>query len=128
MARFIALTRRRHNEQGYRESQSLLYNTQSEDSGGGEPIIKGTRFPVRSVVFYIVKEGILPEELVKEFPHLSLSAIYNALSYYYDHTDQIERLTEKNREDQRKKKNRCFAVYQVFFPNSSSHYWYKSRR
>ena len=50
---------------------------------GGEPIIRGTRFPVRSVVFYVIKEGMLPEELAREFPQLSLSSIYDALSYYY---------------------------------------------
>ncbi len=66
---------------------------------GGEPIINGTRFPVRSIAFYILKEGMLPEELVEEFPHLSLSAVYDALSYYYDHMDEIENLLEKNREE-----------------------------
>lgn len=79
------------------------YITRNPMVHGGEPIIKGTRFPVRSVVFYIVKEGVLPEELAKEFPHLSLSAIYDALSYYYDHTNEIERLIEKNREELWKK-------------------------
>ena len=54
-------------------------------------------------MFYIVKEGILPEELAKEFPHLSLSAIYDALSYYYDHSEEIERLIEKNKEELWKK-------------------------
>lgn len=66
---------------------------------GGEPVISGTRFPVRSVVFYILKEGMLPEELANEFPHLSLSAIYDALSYYYDHTEEIESLIEDNKEE-----------------------------
>lgn len=66
---------------------------------GGEPIIRGTRFPVRSVVFYILKKGMLAEELVAEFPHLFLSAVYDALSYYYDHTEEIERLIEENKEE-----------------------------
>lgn len=44
------------------------YITRNEKIQGGEPVLKGTRFPVRSVVFYTVKEGMLPEELVKEFP------------------------------------------------------------
>ena len=56
------------------------------------------------------------KELVKEFPHLSLSAIYDALSYYYDHTDEIERLMEKNREDQRKKKEQVFCGLPGIFP------------
>ena len=98
------------------EKVNHYYITHNPRIQGGEPIIKGTRFPVRSVVFYIVKEGILPEELVKEFPHLSLSAIYDALSYYYDHTDEIERLMEKNREDQRKKKEQVFCGLPGIFP------------
>ena len=65
---------------------------------GGEPIIRGTRFPVRSVVFYVIKEGMLPEELTREFPQLSLSSIYDALSYYYDNKEEIENLLENQKE------------------------------
>jgi len=42
------------------------------DLCGGSPVIKGTRFPVRSVVNYVLRQGISPEELVKEFSHLTL--------------------------------------------------------
>ena len=70
---------------------------------GGEPIIRGTRFPVRSVVFYVIKEGMLPEELAREFPQLSLSSIYDALSYYYDNKEEIENLLENQRESLWKK-------------------------
>ncbi len=70
---------------------------------GGEPIIKNTRFPVRSIVFYIIKEGMLPEELAQEFPHLSLAAIHEALSYYYEHKKEIENLIQKNNESLCKK-------------------------
>ena len=65
---------------------------------GGEPIIRGTRFPGRSVVFYVIKEGMLPEELAREFPQLSLSSIYDALSYYYDNKEEIENLLENQKE------------------------------
>ena len=65
---------------------------------GGEPIIRGTRFPVRSVVFYVIKEGMLTEELAREFPQLSLSSIYDALSYYYDNKEEIENLLENQKE------------------------------
>jgi uncharacterized protein (DUF433 family) len=66
---------------------------------GGNPIIKGTKFPVRSVVNYVLRQGFSPEELVKEFPHLTLAHVYDALSYYYDHQDEIERELENNVED-----------------------------
>ena len=71
---------------------------------GGEPIIKGTRFPVRSVVFYVVKEGMLPEQLVNEFKYLNLPAVHDALSYYYEHRLEIDRLIEQNTESAWKRK------------------------
>src|SRR4030043_2466835 len=58
---------------------------------GGSPVITGTKFPVRSVVFYVLKQGMTPEELVKEFSHLTLPQVYDALSYYYDNKEQIDR-------------------------------------
>ena len=58
---------------------------------GGSPIIAGTKFPVRSVVFYVLRQGMSPEELVKEFSHLTLPQVYDALSYYYDNKDEIDR-------------------------------------
>ncbi len=65
---------------------------------GGRPIIAGTKFPVSSVVNYILKQGMTPEELVKEFPHLSLSQIYDALSYYYDHKEEMDKDIESSSE------------------------------
>ena len=65
---------------------------------GGSPIIAGTKFPVRSVVQYVLLQGLSPEELIQEFPHLSLAQVYDALSYYYDHRDQIDRELTANTE------------------------------
>ena len=59
---------------------------------GGEPTIRGTRIPVRAVVQYVLREGIAPEALVKEFSHLSLAAVYDALSFYYDHRSLLDKL------------------------------------
>lgn len=58
---------------------------------GGSPIIAGTKIPVKSIVFYILRQGMTPEELVKEFSHLSLPQIYDALSYYYEHREEIDK-------------------------------------
>jgi len=85
------------------EKVDHYYIIRDPEIQGGEPIIKGTRFPVRSIVFYIIKEGMLPEELVREFPQLSLSSIYDALSYYYDNKEEIENLLENQKEDLWKK-------------------------
>ncbi|MBI2471326.1 MAG: DUF433 domain-containing protein [Planctomycetes bacterium] len=57
---------------------------------GGSPVIAGTKFPVRSVVFYILRQGMTPEEFVKEFSHLTLPQVYDALSYYYENREKID--------------------------------------
>jgi len=43
-----------------------------------------------------------PEELVKEFKHLNFSQVYDALSYYYDYSAEIERALLENSESQLK--------------------------
>lgn len=59
---------------------------------GGEPVVRGTRFPVRSVVEYVLRQGMTPEELVREWSQLTLAQVYAALSYYHDHRAEIARL------------------------------------
>jgi uncharacterized protein (DUF433 family) len=63
---------------------------------GGRAIIAGTNFPVSSVVIYLLRQGMLPEELVRRFPHLTLAQVYDALSYYYDHQPELDAEIEKN--------------------------------
>ena len=75
------------------------YIDSRRDYCGGSPVIKGTKFPVRSVVNYVLRQGLSPEELVKEFPHLTLSQVYDALSYYYDHKEEVDRELEEHTED-----------------------------
>lgn len=65
---------------------------------GGSPVIAGTKFPVRSVVNYVLRQGMTPEELVAEFRHLTLAQVHDALSYYYDNRDEIERDITANTE------------------------------
>ena len=62
----------------------------------GEPIIKGTRTPVRAV-FENWRLGYAPEEIPIGLPHLTLAAVFDALSYYCDHKDEINGYIERNR-------------------------------
>ncbi len=73
--------------------------TKNSDVCGGSPVIAGTRFPVRSVIFYVLKIGFTPEEIVEKFPHLSLAQIYDALAYYYDNRSEIEQDIMENTEE-----------------------------
>ncbi len=66
---------------------------------GGSPVIAGTKFPVRSVVNYVLRQGMTPEELAAEFDHLTLAQIHDALSYYYDHQRDVDQDIAANNED-----------------------------
>jgi len=63
---------------------------------GGEPILKGSRVPVRAVVLHY-KAGATMEEILEAYPHISAAAVYDAISYYLDHQEEIEALIEQNR-------------------------------
>ncbi len=65
---------------------------------GGEPVIVGTRFPVRSVVTSVYRLGWTPEEIVEAWPYLTLAHIHDALSFYHDHRRMIDRAIRENRE------------------------------
>jgi uncharacterized protein (DUF433 family) len=62
----------------------------------GEPIVKGTRTPVRAIV-ELWWLGYPPEEIFSALPHLSLAAVFDALSYYSDHQVEINEYIKLNR-------------------------------
>jgi uncharacterized protein (DUF433 family) len=63
---------------------------------GGEPIIEGTRTPVRAIV-ELWCQGILPETIPHHLPHLTPAQVFDALSYYSDHQSEINAHIERNR-------------------------------
>jgi len=63
---------------------------------GGEPIVAGTRTPVRAVV-EIWRQGASPETIPIRLPHLTLAQVFDALSYYSDHQAEINDYIESNR-------------------------------
>jgi len=67
--------------------------------GGPQATIRGTRVPVSIVIGYL-RAGETPESLVeKVLPHLTLAQVYDALSYYHDHRDEIEQELLENTEE-----------------------------
>jgi len=62
----------------------------------GEPIISGTRTPVRAIV-EIWRMGTPPEEIPIQLPHLTLSQVFDALSYFSDHTEEVMAFIDRNR-------------------------------
>ena len=73
-----------------------IYVVTDERILGGEPIIKGTRTPVRAIV-ELWRQGVAPEAVPSHLPHLTLAQVFDALSYYSDHQEEINGHIERNR-------------------------------
>ena len=56
----------------------------------GVPIIAGTTMKVVELIGAHQAYGWSPPELHFQFPHLSMSQIYSALAYYWDHKEELD--------------------------------------
>lgn len=71
------------------------YIVTSPDILNGEPIISGTRTPVRAIA-ELWRQGVPPEAIPSHLPHLNLAQVFDALSYYSDHQEEIKQYIERN--------------------------------
>jgi len=62
----------------------------------GEPMINETRVPVRAIV-ELWRVGVRPEEIPDHLPHIGLAQVFDALSFYAGHREQVDRFIEINR-------------------------------
>lgn len=65
---------------------------------GGKPRIAGTRIRVEDIVVWHELQGKSPNEIVADFPQLSLADVHAALVYYFDHLDEIQRQMHEARQ------------------------------
>jgi len=56
---------------------------------GGRPKVAGTGLTVSRIAGWY-KMGLTPEEIVLEYPHLTLAQVHAALAYYHVNRDEIE--------------------------------------
>ena len=61
----------------------------SPDICNGKPRLYGTRMTVQSIAIDY-KQGMSPENIAQEYPHLSLGQIYTILAYYHLHQQEID--------------------------------------
>lgn len=57
---------------------------------GGKPRIAGTRIRVKEVAICYAYEGMSPEAMTSQWPHVDVASIFAALAYYHDHRDEID--------------------------------------
>lgn len=58
---------------------------------GGEPVISGTGIRVLDIAVRYEIMGMSPDDILIAFPHLNLSQVHDAISYYYEHKNEIDR-------------------------------------
>ncbi len=72
--------------------------TKRPDVSGGKACIEGHRVRVLDIVTWHELMGMSADEIATQIPSITLSDIYAALAYYYDHVDEIQ--DEMSREDE----------------------------
>ena len=61
-----------------------------EGAGGPKARIAGHRIRVQDVAIWHEKLGMSPDEIVDQYPTITLADVHAALAYYWDHRDAIE--------------------------------------
>lgn len=59
----------------------------------GKAVIKGTRIPAASIINHYLS-GMSVKEILEGYPSLSPAQLFDALSYYFDHKEEIDRELE----------------------------------
>jgi uncharacterized protein (DUF433 family) len=75
-----------------------VYSHITKDPGvcGGKACIDGGRIRVMDIVS-LKRQGKTPEQMLEDYPSLDLAQIYAALSYSYEHPEEIEASFEEDR-------------------------------
>jgi uncharacterized protein (DUF433 family) len=66
---------------------------------GQKACIAGTRISVQDIYVWHELLGKTPDQIVLEYPFLSLAQVHAALVYYYDHIDEIRAQVKRGREE-----------------------------
>lgn len=60
------------------------------DICAGQPHVRGTRITVGLIAREVEHLGMTPDEVIAAHPHLTLAQVHAALTYFYDHREEME--------------------------------------
>ncbi|MEX0642212.1 MAG: DUF433 domain-containing protein [Pirellulales bacterium] len=66
---------------------------------GQKACIAGTRISVEDVYVWHELMSKSPDQIVTEYPFLTLAQVHSALAYYYDHAEEIRKQVSRGREE-----------------------------
>jgi uncharacterized protein (DUF433 family) len=65
---------------------------------GGSPVVSGTRVRVLDIAIEYEYLNRSPDEIINAHPHLKLEQIHDALSYYYENREALDRKIKEDKE------------------------------
>ncbi|MBW4670478.1 MAG: DUF433 domain-containing protein [Cyanomargarita calcarea GSE-NOS-MK-12-04C] len=65
---------------------------------GGKPRIADHRIRVEDIVIWHERMGLSPDEIVSQYPTITLADVYAALAYYHDHSEEIRQQIREDEE------------------------------
>ena len=85
------------------------YIVKDEKIYSGSPHIKGTRIPVKAIVIHY-QSGMSLEDILEGYPSINPAQLFDALSYYHDNKEEIEKDIQRDSIDNIKKE---FAISHI---------------
>ena len=67
-----------------------LYIEKDPSKYEGKAVITGTRIPVASLINHY-RSGMSIEEILDGYPSVTPAQLFDALSYYFDHKEEIDK-------------------------------------
>jgi len=80
------------------EAIQTLHIVREEGICGGQPRIAGTRLKVQHIAFEYERLGWTPDQICDAHPGNTLAQIHAALSYYFEHKEEIDRAIREDEE------------------------------
>jgi uncharacterized protein (DUF433 family) len=74
------------------------YIVQDKGICGGQPRIAGTRIKVQYIALEYERLGWSADQICDAHPGLTLAQVHAAMSYYYDHREEIDESIRKDKE------------------------------
>ena len=71
------------------------YITKNPEQYSGSPIIVGTQIPVKAIIIHY-QSGMPIEDILDGYPSLTPAQLFDALSYYHDNKEEIEKDIEND--------------------------------
>jgi uncharacterized protein (DUF433 family) len=78
------------------------YITQDTKICRGSPVIVGTRTRVTDIAIEYDRLGMTPDEIIDAHPYLTLEAVHDALSFYYENREFFDKDILKRKESLKK--------------------------